>query len=468
MTTMLIKTRLSQCLFAACLLLLTTAVNAQTVSSRNVLSDTDLGYTLAVQAAIYGYAPVGMMERFSSEVIEPSTRLAPLDEYFHRSTLSTPESAPFRAPNNDTLYSTAWLDLRTEPVILQMPDTHGRYYVAQVLDLYSDTIANVTSTKSGTAPGSFAVVGPTWKGTLPEGVKATFHSDTVYALVLLRVLVDGAADVNDAAAVQKQFGIAALSRFLKKESGAPAGSMEGLRPYKAENASQRFALLNQFLHMNPIRPGEQALLTQFATINLGPEKVAQRVVTDEALLSRASKDATQIIADAGARSGKVVNGWRMFTEAIGTYGFDYLQRASVWMGGPLANVPEESLYPTAIADASGQPLNAATHNYVVRFTKEQIPPVEGFWSLTMYDRDSGMLVKNPIDRYSIGNRTKGLQFGPDGSLTLYIQRQSPGPGKESNWLPAPDGPFYMSLRLYGPRAEVLDGKWMPPPVEARP
>jgi len=191
-------------------------------------------------------------------------------------------------------------------------------------------------------------------------------------------------------------------------------------------------------------------------------------VTDEALLSRASNDATQIIADAGVRSGKVVNGWRMFTEAIGAYGFDYLQRASVWMGGPLANVPEESLYPTAIADAAGQALNAATHNYIVRFTKVQIPPVAGFWSLTMYDRDSGMLVKNPIDRYSIGNRTKGLQFGPDGSLTLYIQRQSPGPGKESNWLPAPDGPFYMSLRLYGPRSSVIDGKWTPPAVEVQP
>ena len=443
--------------------------SAQSAKSANlVLSDTDLGYTIAVQAAIYGYAPVGMMERFSSEVIDPSTRLAPFDAYFHRSTLSTPDSAPFRAPNVDTLYSTAWLDLRTEPVILETPETHGRFYVAQIVDLYSDTIGNIGSLNYGTAPGAFAIVGPTGKGSLPSGVKATIRCDTVYALVLLRVLVDGPGDVSASADVQKRFRLAALSRYLNGESGASTGSTDGLRPYKASTAPERFDLLNDFLHMNPIRQGEQSLITQFATINIGPEKVVQRVVADQALLSRAEQDATRVISDAGVRSGKVVNGWRLFTEAIGNYGFDYLQRASVWMGGPLANVPDVSFYPTAVTDAAGQPLNAASHNYVIRFAQDQIPPVEGFWSLTMYDRDSGMLVKNPIDRYSIGNRTRGLQFGPDGSLTLYLQKQAPVPGKESNWLPAPDGPFYMSLRLYGPRAAALDGKWAPPPVEVRP
>lgn len=461
--------RLARCMAVAMLALAVTEVSAQSAKNDSVaLSDTNLGYTIAVQAAIYGYAPVGMMERLSTEVIDPSTRLAPFDEYFHRSTLSSPDSAPFRAPNNDTLYSTAWLDLRTEPVILEMPETHGRFYLAQIVDLYSDTITNIGSLNYGTAPGAFAIVGPAWKGTLPSGVKATIRCETVYALVLLRVLVDGPGDLNAAVAVQEQFKMAALSRYLKNESGTATGSMERLRPYKVTSASEHFALLNQFLHMNPIRQGEQALITQFATISVGPERVVRQVAMDAAQLSRAQKDATQIISDAGVRSGKVVNGWRLFSEAIGNYGFDYLQRASVWMGGPLANVPDVSFYPTAVTDAAGQPLNAADHNYVIRFTKDQIPPVDGFWSLTMYDRDSGMLVKNPIARYSIGNRSTGLQFGSDGSLTLYVQRHSPGSGKESNWLPAPDGPFYMSLRLYGPRPAVLDGKWTPPPVEVQP
>jgi hypothetical protein len=164
----------------------------------------------------------------------------------------------------------------------------------------------------------------------------------------------------------------------------------------------------------------------------------------------------------------MVNGWRMFRKAIGTYGFDYLQRASVWMGGPLANVPEESFYPTAVMGADGQPLNSHEHNYVIHFREDEIPPADGFWSLTMYDRESGMLVKNLIERYSIGNRSHDLQLGPDGSLTIYIQQRPPETQEQSNWLPAPDGPFYVTLRLYGPRSSVLDGKWTPPPIQLAP
>jgi hypothetical protein len=163
-----------------------------------------------------------------------------------------------------------------------------------------------------------------------------------------------------------------------------------------------------------------------------------------------------------------VHGWRIITDGIGTYGHDYLQRAAVWEGGPLANVPEESLYPSAVLDAAGQPLDGATGRYLVRFPPGALPPVEAFWSLTMYERESGRLVANPIGRYAIGNRTLGLVPDADGGLTLTVQHGRPEGAASANWLPAPAAPFYMTLRLYRPGEAVRSGAWLPPPIERLP
>jgi hypothetical protein len=428
-------------------------------------SQQDLAYVTAFQAYIYGFAPDGMMQRLSNEIINPATRKSGFNEYFHFTQLSTPEIAPFRAPNNDTLYSTAWIDLRKEPAILIMPDTNDRFYTAQIMDLYSNTIANVGKRLYSTEPGLFAIVGPGWKGQLPPNIKAVIRSDTIYACILLRILVDGPTDVSNVVDLQKQFKIASLSRFLKGETGTDPNTLKGLQPYRGNTPEERLQALNQILLMNPVIPGEQAVLDQFAHINIGPGKASERVSPDNATLVRANTDAKKLIQAAGLKLGDVVNGWRIIRQVIGTYGFDYLQRAAVWEGGPLANLPEESLYPSAVTDSQGKPLDGKGNRYVIYFKLDQIPPVNAFWSLTMYKMSDGMLVKNPINRYSIGNRTKGLKFGPDGSLTIYVQHNSPGKDKELNWLPAPDALFYMSLRLYGPQPEVIAGKWSPPPVE---
>jgi hypothetical protein len=406
-----------------------------------------------------------MLQRLSREVIEPATRKAPLNEYFHFTALATPEVSPFRAPNNDTLYSTAWLDLRKEPAILQMPDTAGRFYTAHLMDMDSDTIANIGQRVYGTKAAAFAVTGPGWEGRLPKGIKATIRCETVFAAVLLRVLVDGPDDVPSVQALQKQFRIASLSRYKNGQTGGGPDALAGLKPYSPVTPEDHFRGLDRILRSEPVRPGEQAVIDQFANIGIGPGKVAQPMPAGADILDRAYAEALAIANAAGVTSGKMVNGWRVMLEGIGNYGFDYVQRAAVWVGGPLANVPEESLYPSAVLDARGHTLDGAKNRYVVRFSRAQIPPVNAFWSLTMYRLDDGNLVRNPIDRYSIGNRTRGVQYGSDGSLTIYVQHESPGKDRESNWLPAPDGPFYMTLRLYGPKPSAISGEWKPPAIE---
>jgi hypothetical protein len=419
-----------------------------------------VAFAAALQAAIYGLPIEGMMLRLSNEVLDPATRKAHFNDYYHYTALATPEVSPFRAPNNDTLYSTAWLDLRNEPAILEMPDTGGRYYTAQVIDLTTETIANIGQRLHGTKAGVFAIVGPDWQGELPIGLTAVINSTTVFANVLLRNLVDGPEDVPSVNELQKKFRIRSLSEF----TGQSATDSAGIEPFQAKSPSERLALLDNTLKMNPVRPGEEGLMGMFAAIGIGPYKVVQTELPDTTTLDLAYADAMAAVEAAGLKSGRFVNGWRLMLDGMGTYGFDYLQRAAVWAGGPLANVPEESFYPSAVTDAEGRPLDGS-NTYQIRFPPGELPPANAFWSLTMYQMSDGNLVANPIDRYSIGNRTKGLDFGADGSLTLYIQPNPPElKSQRSNWLPAPNGTFYMVLRIYGPQPKALSGAWLPPMI----
>jgi hypothetical protein len=424
----------------------------------------ELARATAVQAYVYALAPNGMYQRLSEEVLDARTRKSGFNEYLHFSQLATPEVAPFRAPNNDTLYSTAWLDLRNEPAVLNAPDTGGRYWTAQVMDFDTNTLTNFGARLDGTQGGSFAVIGPGWKGKLPEGVTRSVQSPTQFALVLLRVLVDGPQDAPDAASLQKKFTLACFSRWQKGLTGPASNSIGGVALYKADTPQDRLEMLGRTLEMDPIRPGEEALIKQFAGLGIGPSQTQHVVLLDAASLAQAETRANSAIDAAGLKAGTMVNGWRVMSEGIGKYGHDYLQRAAVWKGGPLANVPEESLYPSAVLDSDGIPLDGSSGRYTLHFAGDQLPPVAFFWSVTMYQMTDGMLVKNPIDRYSIGNRTSSLKYAEDGALTIYVQRESPAKDKESNWLPAPDGPFYMSMRLYGPKPAALRGEWKPPQI----
>jgi hypothetical protein len=407
--------------------------------------------SVAVLAALYGIPLIGMQDRLNHEALDASTRLAPLDTFYRYAELATPERSPFRAPNVDTLYATAWLDLRSGPVILSAPPTGTRYWNAQVLDFATDTIANLGQARFGNDAARFVIVGPKWTGELPARMRAVVRSPTSFALILLRVLVDGPQDQPAAAAVQARF---ALERVGTAQPPPPSLPLD--------SPADRFAALGAILQRDPVRQGEQALMEQFALLGIGPARALSPLPTDLELLAQAQEQVFQAARAAGVSLGRMENGWRVIERGIGTYGFDYLRRAAVWVGGPLANVPEESLYPSTVLDSGGQPLDGR-NRYTLQFPAAGLPPASAFWSLTLYDRETGMLVANPMHRYAIGNRTRGLVYGPDGSLVIRIQHARPA--DTANWLPAPEGPFYLTLRLYRPDQQALDGRWRPPPVE---
>ncbi|MFN8475377.1 MAG: DUF1254 domain-containing protein [Anaerolineae bacterium] len=439
--------------------------DTQTTTQPNLFED--FQYATALQAAIYGIAPLGMWQRLSAEVVEPKTRKAALNAYAHVTSLATPTHALFRAPNNDTLYSTAWLDVRREPALLTVPDTHGRYYTVQLMDMFSDTLTNIGPRLFGTQAGVFAVVGPGWNGELPPSVSHVIRSETPFVLILLRILVDGPEDVPAVVALQQQFHIASLPRFEQGLDGDEPGVEGDAPPFEAPDAKAWFARLDDFLRMTPVRDGEAAVMAEFAAIGIGPGTATQQFPADDDTLTRAHVDGVKVAQAVGPTAGDLENGWRVMRRGIGTYGFDYIQRSAVWVGGPLANIIEESLYPSTILDSHGDMLTGKGKRYVVHFAPGQTPPVAFFWSLTIYKLSDGMLVENPINRYSIGDRTKGVRYGADGSLSIYVQQYAPSEDEMANWLPAPDEPFYLTLRLYGPKETAIKGEWQPPAVVPR-
>ena len=282
--------------------------------------------------------------------------------------------------------------MRREPAILSAPETGTRYWNAQVMDTTSDTVANLGQGRFGNAAVRVALVGPGWNGALPDGLVAVVRSPTSILAILLRILVEGPEDVAAVNALQDGFRIASLSRFAAGRDGVDPPEREMLLPWTGRDATGRFAELDAILKRDPVRPGEAALIDGFALLGVGPGRTPWRLAANETLLAHAEAEATAAARQAGLRLGRFVHGWRIITSGIGTYGYDYLQRAAVWEGRPLANVPEESLYPSAVLDAAGQPLDGATGRYRVRLPPGALPPVEAFWSLTMYERESGRLV----------------------------------------------------------------------------
>lgn len=432
---------------------------ATTDSGSDALNVSTLSYPelVATQAYIYGSPIVGMYELLHGQVLDPKTRKAGFNEFAHTTQVASPETSFIPAPNNDTLYSRGWLDLRSGAVLIHVPDTGERYYTIQVLDLFSETLDNIGTRRYGNRAGTFAIVGPSWTGDLPDGATA-IHCRTPFALAFMRILVNGQADVPAVVALQQQF-------TLSSTPAEGGHSSDDLPPYRADSAEEFFATLGELLHLIPTPSGEAATIAGFAAIGLSSEQPLPKQDPELVAALNAGQELGRRIVDEGGRSfGTSVNGWRIARTGVGTYGYDYLQRAVVWSKGALANVPEESLYPSAFQDADQQLLDGSANRYELRFAASQLPPAEQFWSLTMYIFRNGFLVENPIDRYSIGDRTAGLVYGDDGSLTLYLQHDEPEPAHVPNWLPAPAEPFYVSLRLYGPSDAAISGEWEPPAI----
>lgn len=373
-------------------------------------------------------------------------------------------------PNFDTLYSSAWLDLTAEPVVVSAPDTAGRYYLLPMLDMWSDVFAVPGKRTSGTKPASFLVVGPGWSGEVPSGLQR-IDAPTPHVWVIGRTQTNGPADYANVHKVQDGYTITPLSNWRSKSPYTPPPvvvdpAVDMKTPPKTQVDTMKgvpyFTLAAELLRTNPPHTTDWSTIARLRRIGIEPGKPFNPAAIDPAILDRAVDAAQKNMADKLPNLARVANGWQMNTDTMGVYGNYYLKRAIIAALGLGANQPEDAIYPLCIADSDGKPL-VGENNYVLHFSKEQLPPVDAFWSITMYDAE-GFQVANPINRFAIGDRD-ALKRNADGSIDIYIQHASPGADKESNWLPGPaSGSIGVTMRLYAPHAEALDGRWSPPSV----
>ncbi len=424
-------------------------------------------YSLGIQAYIYGY-PLVTMERtrqLQSSVKVPygGPAFTVSNVFSHYDQLLAPDFKDVVSPNVDNIYSIAWLDLKQDPVVLNVPDTNDRYYVMQLLDAWTNTFASIGRRTTGTGGGKFAIVGPDWKGTLPSGLKAV-KSPTNTVWIIGRILVKGEDDLSDAAAIQKQFTLISLDGQKTPYVIKPANTL--LLENKVEDlcALDFFKTMTDLMILNPTTNNE-AFEKQFEHIGIDltygfdAEKLDTETIAG---LNRAAADAFQIIANSREElTARFINGWIVVT-GLGTYGDQFLKRAYIAFSGLGANVDEEATCPRTFTDDQGNQLNGQ-YKYILRFNKDQLPPVEAFWSVTMYGPDF-YLVPNDINRYDIADYTPGLEYNDDGSLDIYIQKDRPV-NNESNWLPAPEGDFNLLLRMYQPAAKILNGTYEIPGVK---
>ncbi|AZO81891.1 MULTISPECIES: DUF1254 domain-containing protein [unclassified Bosea (in: a-proteobacteria)] len=429
-------------------------------------------FWLATDAYIFGYPLVTMemTRRIMTNVAEPVGTRAPMGHIIKLRNYPDASFKDVTAPNADTLYTTAFFDVGKEPWVLSVPDMKDRYFLLPMLDGWTTVFQVPGKRTTGTGAQTYAITGPGWKGTLPEGVKE-YKSSTNIVWLLGRIYCTGTPE--DYAAVHKlqdEFKLVPLSAYGKPYT-PPAGKADPAIDMKTAvrdqvnrmDAVSYFTLLCELMKTNPPSEADAAQLARFASIGIVPGQ---------------SFDASKLKADFAKRIPEIAfdrimlqfkinkaitqqNGWA-FTTKTGIYGTDYLMRALITAIGLGANRPQDAVYPTSKADADGHKYSGA-NKYVMRFPKGHLPPVEGFWSLTMYD-DKYFFVNNPLNRYSVSAR-QNLQTNPDGSTDLYIQKDSPGKDKESNWLPAPAGDFILMLRMYWPSEtdpSIISGSWTIP------
>jgi len=442
----------------------------KTKSSSSVITETE-AKSIAEQAFIYAYP---MLENYKTMYffsINNSTDeyKAPFNVITNVAQLFTPKDTTVISPNSDTLYSTIILDLRTEPIVISVPDfNESRFYTFQLIDIYTHNFGYIGTRETGSNAGNYLVVGPDWHGDTPKGINKVIQSETNFVTVAGRTQVFGPDDIKNVIEIQKQYKVVPLSQFLGTQAPPPAPSID----FPVWSANKTYSTefinyLNLFMTWGPIHPSEKELFANFSKIGIEPGKHVDLTVMDPSI-HQAIEDGVQSgyqkIKDKVPNLGKQVNGWTMIN-AFGSrefYNQDYLLRAAGAMFGIYANDLEEAAYPSAVIDESGEPLDASKHNYVIKF-KDGLPPAKAFWSVTMYDGKTQLLIENPIDRYRLGS-TSELQKNQDGSVEIYIQHDTPQ-GHESNWLPAPNGPFYMLMRIYLPEQAFLNGTWTPPAVE---
>ena len=426
---------------------------------------------IAKDAYIYGYPMVDNLRvqyAYFTDEADPEYK-APYNTLFNIPRVFTPDDKAIQTPNSDTPYSWIGLDLRAEPIVFTVPAiARERYWSLQLIDLYTHNFDYLGTRATGNGGGSYMIAGPSWQGETPRGITKVIRSETNIASAQFRTQLFNPGDLENVKRVQSQYLVQPLSAFLGGEAPPPAPAIDFPKPLPA--AEQRHSLailrsLNFGLQYAPIHPSETRLMERFARINVG----AGRTFEVDSLTPE-MKNAMELgIADAwvefkGAMQ-QVIAGTLNAGDLFGTRDYlknNYLYRMVAAVNGVYGNTKQEAMYPVYYTDSRGEPLSGA-RRYTLGFALGQEPPVEAFWSLTMYGEPDKWLVANPINRYLI-NSAMLSQFGrdADGGLTFHVQNASPGPDKESNWLPAPAGPFSLIMRLYFPKADALDGRWVAP------
>lgn len=431
---------------------------------------------LGTEAYIYGYPLITMemTRRIMTNVEKPEGTRAPMGHFVRMREYPNASFKDVTAPNADTLYTTAWIDVNKEPYVLSLPDAHDRYYLMPMLDGWTDVFQVPGKRTTGTGPQKYAIVGPYWKGTLPAGV-TEYRSPTSIVWILGRIYCTGTpADYDAVHAMQKECSLVPLSSY-GKDYTPPEGKVDSSIDMKTAvreqvnrmSAGEYFNLLATLLKDNPPSINDDLIVAKMERlgINRGREFDISKV---DANIAKGLKDVPKMgfekIMAHFKNAGIDQNGW-IFTTHTGLYGTDYLQRALITAIGLGANRPQDAIYPTSEADALGKPYSGA-NKYVIHFNRGMAPPADAFWSITMYN-DQYFFVDNPLNKYTVSPRNN-LKYNSDGSLDIYIQNESPGADKEANWLPAPSGKFILMMRMYWPKERdpsIITGSWRIPPVQ---
>jgi hypothetical protein len=436
----------------------------------------------AQQAYIYGYPLVLMQvtKQTMTDVVvpDPATLKAPVGQFAHAMQVSAAGLKAAVFPTIDTLSSSAWLDLSAGPMVLHVPDTHGRYYAMELVDAWTDVVASLGSRTTGTTAGDFAIVGPGWSGTLPAGVHR-ISSPTNLVWISGRTQVNGSADVAAVHAIQQGYHLAPLSAWGKAYMPPQAKLDPTVDPNTPAvdqvahmSAATFYGTLAAAMKANPPSAADATTVAQLKQLGIVPGQPlelaalppATQQTLQQALQQAVPAAQGQISAKVASGLGVRVNGWE-YTSGPGQYRTNYLYRAAMAQASMGASLDADTLYGYVQADAAGKPLSGANH-YVLHFAPGQTPPVNGAWSVTMYGGDH-FFVDNPLHRYALGHIGM-LRYNPDASLDITIQQAAPGADKASNWLPAPGGPFTLVLRMYWPKPAALARTWRPPALTVVP
>ncbi|MGH8435938.1 MAG: DUF1254 domain-containing protein [Pseudomonas sp.] len=415
---------------------------------------------LAEEAYVFAYATAE-----HNKVLKVIAAKLPFNVLYGEPRLLGPQDNKVVSPNNDTFYSRALLDLRSEPQVLQVPAVEKRYYSFQLVDMRTNNLDYIGTRATGRAAGRYLIVGPDWKGELPAGFNGLIRSSSQLVFMLGRTEVKGQADQAAAAEILKSYRLQALSSVLGQNAPAalPKLALSTYRDSKEGQASDVFVTFNALAPLQAWSAEEQAQLSRFAEIGVGPGLNFNPPAAIAQAVARGAEAGREKVKAASLSISPNHNGWFSSPANAGHFGSDDLTRAAAAWRYIYVNDPAEALYPIALQDAEGQPLSG-NRAYRLHFAAGQLPPVDSFWSLTMYDAQTQLLSANPLNRYSLGDRSPSLTYDADGGLTLLIQNGAPAQAQQGNWLPAPKGRFNMILRLYLPQQKALQGTYQLPAI----